>query len=65
MVVVEGKTVDNCFCKDKSPKQEAEEARESSDARRLCDGEFSPVGRAEAIAEFQKQMCLEYNNSEV
>ena len=51
MVVVEEKTVDNCFCEDKSPKQEAEGASAPSDARRLCGGEYSPVGRAEAITE--------------
>ena len=47
MVVAENKTVENCFADGKSLKQGVEEASVSSDARRLCDGEFSPVGRAE------------------
>ena len=66
MVVVEEKTVDNCFCKDKSPKQEAGGASAPSDARRLCGGEYSPAGRAEAITEFFKdEHTIKYNNSEV
>ena len=40
----QAKTVDNCFCDVISPKQRVEEASVSSDARRLCDGAFSPRG---------------------
>ena len=41
------KTVDNCFYDAISSKQGVGEASLPSDNRRLCDGAFSPTGRAE------------------
>ena len=42
-----GKTVNDCFDEVISPKQGAGEASVSSDNQRLCDGAFSPKGRAD------------------
>ena len=47
LVVCEQRTVDNRLSEAKSPKQGAEGASEPSNAWRLCDGVFSPGGRAE------------------
>ena len=45
-----GKTVNDCFDEVISPKQGAGEASVSSDNQRLCDGAFSPKGRADTYA---------------
>ena len=55
MVVAERKIADSCFADGKSPKQGAEGASISSDARRLCDGVFSPAGRAEKRTGVEKR----------
>ena len=44
------KTIDYRFYDAKSLKQEVGEASVPSDERRLCDGVFSPTGRAESFA---------------
>ena len=43
-----GETVDNCFTDAISPKQGVGEGLQP-DNRRLCDGAFSPAGRADRL----------------
>ena len=53
------KTVDNCFCRRKSPKQEVGRAETCvGDRRRLCDG----TGQTSPISATRKRLRIGYNS---